>query len=263
MIIGRSGKKDATITTNFLARTSGLDATHRNAYRRFINGLVADGLCTDTTWGKFDLLYILATQDATTALLNLPSATYNATAGNSPTFTADQGYTFALTKYLTTAFNPSTASSPNFVRNAASMGVYDRTAAAAQTGGLAGGYDGAIDNELTPRYTGDLSYWSLNDPGANSFSSTTTQGSLFTNRSASGSKQFYRNGSSFATDTEASSGLINVDLYIGSINVSGVAHSRADQIAAMWAGGNFSGAEMTAFQARLNTLATTLGWNTY
>src|SRR2546430_1348992 len=72
----------------FLARTSGLDGTHTTAYTDFINGLD-----TDSLFSKFDLIQIYATQDSTTALLNLVSTSFNATPLNSPTFTADRGFT--------------------------------------------------------------------------------------------------------------------------------------------------------------------------
>src|SRR5258706_5828950 len=75
-------------STAFFARTSGLDAAHIAAYNTFICGLVTDGL-----FSKFDVLHIYATQDSTTALLNLVSTSYNGTAVGSPTFTADRGFT--------------------------------------------------------------------------------------------------------------------------------------------------------------------------
>jgi hypothetical protein len=52
----------------FLARTSGLDTTHKTAYDTLICGLVTDAL-----WSSLDALYIFATADATTAGLNQPA----------------------------------------------------------------------------------------------------------------------------------------------------------------------------------------------
>ena len=72
----------------FLARTSGLDTTHVNAYTALIDGLVADGV-----WSKFDVLRIYATQNSTTALLNLKSSSFTAVTHGSPSFTADRGFT--------------------------------------------------------------------------------------------------------------------------------------------------------------------------
>ena len=52
--------------TAFIARTSGLDAGHLAAYATLIDGLVTDGL-----WSKFDALWIMATDTAANARLNL------------------------------------------------------------------------------------------------------------------------------------------------------------------------------------------------
>jgi len=70
----------------FLNRTTGLDSKHINAYIALINGLVTDGV-----WPKLDVLYIFATKDATTALLNLVSSYYNGV-NHGATFTVDIGY---------------------------------------------------------------------------------------------------------------------------------------------------------------------------
>ncbi len=68
---------DCTIAAApFLARTSGLDGTHTTAYTNLICGLIADGV-----WQKLDMLHIYATQNSTTALLNLVQNAYNGTCG--------------------------------------------------------------------------------------------------------------------------------------------------------------------------------------
>jgi hypothetical protein len=77
---------DAAETTAFLARTTGLDATHTNAYKALINGLVADGV-----FAKLDALYICAAQDLATARLNLVSSSFALVdTSAAPNFTADR-----------------------------------------------------------------------------------------------------------------------------------------------------------------------------
>src|SRR5262245_58714994 len=93
-----------TEAAQFLARTSGLDTAHTNAYTALIDGLVADGI-----WSKLDLLHIYATQDSTNALLNLISSSFTGITHGSPTFTADRGFTGvsgSSTVYIDTQFNP-------------------------------------------------------------------------------------------------------------------------------------------------------------
>jgi hypothetical protein len=134
-----------TQATNFLARTSGLNATETYAYCIMINGLVTDGIITGTMNGAnsgsgacgstLDALYILATNNTTTAALNLCGTSYSLVTLNSPTFAADQGYTgvggvgcnASTCGLLNTQFTPNSATTPNFSQNSASFGAYDRT----------------------------------------------------------------------------------------------------------------------------------------
>src|SRR5258706_10799563 len=102
-----SGGGGGGTASAFLARTSGLDSTHITAYTNLLNGLDTDGLTS-----KLDMLHVYATQDSTTALLNLVSSSFTGTANGSPTFTADRGFTgtaSSSTIYIDTGFNPSTA----------------------------------------------------------------------------------------------------------------------------------------------------------
>jgi len=71
----------------FLARTTGLSAKHQVAYTTFINALVLAGV-----WPLLKVLYVLATQNSTVALLNLINDTFTLVPIGPPTFTVDQGY---------------------------------------------------------------------------------------------------------------------------------------------------------------------------
>lgn len=120
-----AGGGGGTTASNFLARTSGLDATHIAAYTALLNGLDADGLTA-----KLDMLHIYATQDSTTALLNLVSSSYNGVIHGSPNFTADQGFASTeagSTAYIDTQFNPTTATSPKYVQDSAHISCTNLT----------------------------------------------------------------------------------------------------------------------------------------
>lgn len=111
------GGGGGTTASNFLARTSGLDATHIAAYTALLNGLDADGLTA-----KLDMLHIYATQTSATALLNLISTSYTGVIHGSPNFTADQGFASTesgSTDYIDTQFTPATATSPKYVQDSA------------------------------------------------------------------------------------------------------------------------------------------------
>lgn len=114
-----SGPSPGVDATAFLARTTGLTTKERNAYINLINRLVAAGF-----WTRFDALWILATGQSANANLNLVSTNFPLTPTNSPTFTANVGYTGnGSNARLATAYTPST-NGVNFTQNSAAMGAY-------------------------------------------------------------------------------------------------------------------------------------------
>ena len=114
----------------YLARTVGGNEGGNGAnIAALIDGLVSDGV-----WNKLDCLYVLAQQNQTDALLNLVGTNYSLINNGLVPFVAYQGFTGNGVGYLDTGFNPGIATSPNFVQNNASMGVWilnSRTSGAA------------------------------------------------------------------------------------------------------------------------------------
>ena len=101
--------------TQFLSRVT-VDATHQNAYKSLICGLVGDGV-----WSKLDTLYVFATQNSGAALQNLVSSSFTASTSSSPTFTADTGYAGnGSSTYIDSNYNVST-NATNYSRNSASL----------------------------------------------------------------------------------------------------------------------------------------------
>lgn len=98
-------------------------AARAKAINNLVSALVVNGI-----WDRLDAFYVLAAADSQAARLNWIADQYNLTEVNSPTFAADQGYTGnGTTSYLETGFNPTTAASPKFVQNDASMFIWSRT----------------------------------------------------------------------------------------------------------------------------------------
>ncbi len=120
-------------------------------YDALISALVAGGV-----WGKLDVLQVYAASDQATALTNLIQSSYGATAVNSPTFTADQGFTGASTKYINTNFNPTTASSPKYGLSSASIFAWGDQVAA-NSGGIMGPVSGS-GLYLYPRFSDNKFY---------------------------------------------------------------------------------------------------------
>ena len=101
-----------------------------DARKSQINALIA-ALKVAGVWAKIDALYVAAAADSQAATRNWKQNLYNATAINSPTFTADQGFTGnGSSSYLQTGYTASTAGG-NYVQDSATIGVWMRTELAA------------------------------------------------------------------------------------------------------------------------------------
>lgn len=146
-------------------------------------------------WTKLDGLYGFAAADSQAAKINwVNPGTYNCTEVNAPSFTADRGFTGASTKYLDSQFNPSTASSPKYVRNSASAFAHSNTNVAV-VGGLVGGAVGAAPTIIYPRYTNNNYYIRVNDTANMSQASTDSTGFWAGDRMSSSTSATYKNGS--------------------------------------------------------------------
>ena len=260
LIAGRAaidGSGDAAETTAFLARTSGLDATHTNAYKALINGLVSDGL-----FSKFDMLHVYATQDSTTALLNLISTSFNAVLNGGPTFTADRGFTGtnnSTTIYIDTGFNPATASSPKYTLNSSHISIWDASNTGQSAQGTMGANDGTNTLELIPTFTDNLNYIAINGNSFTTVSNANPQGHFIANRSGSSAVQSYKNGSSIASASVTTTGLPNASVSTIAMNISGTRHGSNIQASMASIGSSLSGTDATNFYNRLRTFMTAVG----
>ncbi len=253
-----SASCSGTEAVAFLARTSGLDASHTSNYCTLINGLVADGV-----WAKLDVLVIFATQDATTARLNLIQNSANPTLVSTPTFTADRGYAGnGTTTYLNSQFNPSTFGG-QFTQNSASLAVWDRTiGAAAGLFAQMGATDGSTNTDFFIRLTGDLADFRMNAAiGATYPTNTTTDGFFVGNRSSSTAVQQYRNGAAMTAIGAVTSGAPpNLNFFVcGRNNSAAFDRGTTDQIAAYAIGGSLSSTDVTNFYNRMQTYMTAVG----
>src|SRR5262245_928924 len=95
--------------------------TRKNQYAALIDALVSAGV-----WSLLDALYLYAAYDEATALTNLKSSSFGGTNTNSVSYTADQGYTGASSKYIDLGYNPTTAGG-NFAQNSACRGGWSLT----------------------------------------------------------------------------------------------------------------------------------------
>jgi hypothetical protein len=120
---------DITFVTEVTTYIAGLTTPLSIAQIGLLNTFVAalkSGLSITNLSDAFDVMYILAGETAESSLRNIVKNAHYATAVNSPTFAALEGYTGATGKYLDTNYNPSTQGS-RYTLNNCSLGVYSRT----------------------------------------------------------------------------------------------------------------------------------------
>lgn len=247
-----------TQSGTFLARTSGLSTTERNAYDTMICGMVTDG-----DWSKIDVLYVFATNNQTTALLNLKSTSFGGTTHGTVSFSADHGYTGdASTFCIDTGYNASTAGL-NVTATSAAMGIYvlsSRTTGQAWTG--IGVQDGSgtpfwgifakfADNNAYAQYNGNAGVAMAN-----------AQGQSVAVRTSATAMALWKNNTSVVSNAAATGGLVNVNMSVfcennGSFNVQ----NTGDQQSAAFIGSG--GINVANVSARINAYMTALGINVY
>lgn len=248
------GGGDAAETTAFLARTSGLDATHTNAYKAMINGLVADAV-----FSKLDALWVTATADATTAGLNLKSSSFTLT-NNSATFTADAGYGGnGSSQYVNTNFNLST-NGVNFTQNAASLFAWSTKA------GLDNGYcigqvsPGFFTNCIQAENFGAATSMLING-GAAAGAAVADGFGLFTGvRTSSSSVSAYRNAALNNTNA-ASTSAAPASANVAFLQDTGTFFGGG--IAAAGIGGALTATDVSNLYARLHTFLNTVNSGTF
>ena len=151
----------ASETQAFLARLATTPTTAQTtAYNNLISGLVYSGV-----WAKLDGLFLFAAPNSADALTNLIQAG-TATVSGSPTFAANAGYTATTSSdYIDSGFNPTTASSPNYTQNSASLFVWRSVSPSGDGGALAALPSGGKYTDVEAPYNG-LQSERINSPGS-------------------------------------------------------------------------------------------------
>jgi hypothetical protein len=250
---------DSRVVSATGSHLTGSDATN---YSTLICGLVTDGV-----WSKLDALYIFAAPNQTVANLNLVSTSYAITAHGSPAFAAYQGYTgvdASSTVYLDTGFNPTTAGSPNYTQNAASIGSWfnDNHQSTASGGNSSASWDGTNGySGISELYSDNASYFRINDiccsAGVNIGSSA---GFFVAVRNSFSNQDGYYNATNESVSSVSSAALSNLNFFLLSINNAGSASGGdGHQQSAAFIGGNLTAADVSAFYARIGTYRTAVG----
>lgn len=214
-IVVASGSPASAAYTNFIARTSGLDAAHQAAYQALFDGLTTDGFFNASGNSLLlDALYVFATADTATALQNLCQNLYNATRVNTATFTADSGFTGnGSNMSIDSNFNPTTATTPLFVRDSACLfGWSNKSASDVQA--MCG--DTLAENAVIYPNQSGTGFMNINDGAFTSFTNADGSGLytiVRTAASGAGAKVGYKNAGQVLSTTTASAALINAKIF--------------------------------------------------
>ncbi len=254
-------------TTAWVAAVVVNGGTVSGARQTVVNNLIV-GLKADGVFTKLDRLWLFAAENAPSALTDIISDSL-ATAVNAPTFATDLGYTGdGSSSYVDSNFNATTASSPHFVQNSASIGAWSNTSGT-ETGGFLGLLANSRDTAIEPDDNG-VNWGTINNfeiainsageaSNVNAATAATTAGVGFfaANRDASLSANGYCNGSQVITDTtNASTAPVNANFIFGRY---GFSIYSTKQICGTFFGENLTSTEHGNLYARLRTYMTAVG----
>lgn len=257
----RAAREAEAVVAAFNAQAAtDLTETEASHVSTLVESLVAAGV-----WDKLDMLYLHDLDVEANALRDLKDPTRTATATNSPTFTATEGFAGnGSTSYVDTNYNPSTDAT-NYAQNSASMGAWVRTRPTSPSGVLgqrtAGAgtplseiyYDATASLDFLGINAGTASY--MNDGGV----SIVDGQFIALNRSGASAQETYIQGSLADSNTAASGALVNTNFLIGALSVAGGAgpafYGNA-QVSATFAGGSLTAGEQSDLYDALNTYRT-------
>lgn len=229
-------------------------STYAGAQNTMVKGLVDDGV-----WAKLDVFYVFAvhTNGGSEALINWKNpGTYNATAANSPTFTADQGFAGGTNEYIDTNWNP-TSHGSNYTQNSASAFIYSRTNV--DENRKCFGINHTNDLYLEARRS-NAAEIKINETGSGTGANTDSRGLFIVDRPSSTKQYLYRNGTEIIDDTDTSSGLPNLNVYVLAVaEAGGAAEFCTLQISMFGAGSALTSGDRSNLQSRFETYMDAMG----
>jgi len=216
-------------------------AARRALINNFVTALKLAGV-----WPLLDVLYVFAAAAQQAALINwINPGTFNGTLSGSPTFAADRGFTGSGSPFVNSNFNPTTAPSPQFTQNSASMGGRALTSVANE---IIGGYVMAANTntQLFVTATPTLRI-GINAAGVltHDFTVSPATGLFSGSRTDANNTQAYQNGASLGTYSTASGAPNNDNLGF----ICGAGSFGASQIASGFIGGALTPAQHAALAA--------------
>lgn len=252
---GASAPIGCTQATAFLARKSG--TTNNAALTTYICGLVTDGV-----WAKLDALYVFAQDTSANSLLNLVSATFNATnfgttftAGGSGVggFAGDGATTFVSSNFIMNS------GGTLYAQDSASLFVWSNSATTANV--ALAGCGGGCGGGHTFIYTDSSGTAFFDVQGNTGYTATASVsdalGFYAANRSSASNVQGFKNGSSIIAVTSDTSSALTVAQIIFGLGDNGGAFSN-QQFMIGGFGSSLSSTDNTNLYVRTHTLLQTI-----
>lgn len=240
-----------------LALFARMSPTPSDARKVLISQTIA-ALTIAGVWQKLDMLQVYAADAQANALLNWISSSYNASVVNSPTFTADRGFTSVsgTSSYVASGYTPS--SGPKWGQNDHAFGRWMRTGPGG--GGMDfGAYETATGKSATISSNVSGQYI-VGDSGTAQSILADPIGSVIANRSSSGSFDIYKNGAFVTNVSAASRPGTTLEMFVGAYNFDGVAATYSpNQIGAVWTGQALNSTEIAALHTALQNYMTGVG----
>ena len=238
------------------------NSTYEGAYDTFIKELKTGPTNGTNVWTKLDVLHVLAAHDSQAALLNAKGPTGTATAVNTPTFNAGQGFTFdGSTNYLNTNWYAA-KSGNNFVQNSGHFGLYHRSIGTSGSLRTSGAYAGNSTQFFQMNTSNNVAA-SIN---SNALLSDTgnTAGWTLMNRTAFNDGRLYYGATEAASYNSSSSALSSAagkEFFIGALNLSGSASQHGDvEVSVFTAGAGLTANEVVDLNAAIDNLKTAIGF---
>lgn len=178
-------------------------------------------------WDTYDRLYLSCVQNVAAAALNAIDPTIGTlTQVNSPTFTANQGWTGnGTTSYLDLGVAPSGLT--KFIQDNGCLGTWSLSALASATKAMIGANDLAVANGIViiPRFSSDLFDARINGVTAGAISNSSSSGYFVASRISGTTLDMYKDGVSVGSPASASTGRSAVNIYWLAQNNNGAAAS--------------------------------------
>lgn len=259
-IMGKGSVYDPIVTAWLAQLTTSFGSNPSTAFIDALNDMIA-GMRTDGDVLLLDRFWIFAqeVQGYSTISIVNPSSTA-LTEVNTPTWTANQGYTFdGSSEFLDTNYTPST-DGVNWTLNSASMGLYIMSNADGVYIDI--GATSAASAKASYNYSraGNLTYQAINkSAGSTNIGNGNSIGLYHTQRRTSAATDFIKNGTLLTTDTVVSSSVTEKSLFVGALNFNGAATLYSPRKYSMVFTGS-GGINYTNFYNRFNTFRTAIGF---